>query len=365
MFDQARSLDLAQKNSELYCAPPVPSFSYAASEQRVAIEEISIDRSFASAAANNKCFFCGNARHPRAKCPARDAICNKCQKKGHFAKVCRSEPVTTVASTGMNHPTIASVTSVTGPSALSKAMCKIDLCGLEVECLIDSGSTESFIHPKLIKQKSITTYSSGKVVSMASASLSVKALGYCEVDITLKGRDYKNLRLYILPELCVDVILGLDFQQQHESVTLKYGREQPPLTLCGLTTLSVDPPELFANLTADCYPVASKSRRYSFDDRKFIEKETQRLLREGILEPSNSPWRAQIVVTKDDNHKKRLAIDYSQTINRFTLLDGYPLPCIDDTVNKIAQYRVFSTIDLRSAYHQVPIRKEDKPYTAF
>ena len=98
---------------------------------------------------------------------------------------------------------------------------------------------------------------------------------------------------------------------------------------------------------------------------KFIEKETQRLLREGIIETSNSPWRAQIVVTKDDNHKKRLAIDYSQTINRFTLLDGYPLPRIDDTVNKIAQYRVFSTIDLRSAYHQVPIRKEDKVYTAF
>jgi len=40
--------------------------------------------------------------------------------------------------------------------------------------------------------------------------------------------------------------------------------------------------------------------------------------------------------------KKRLAIDYSETINRFTLLDGYPLPRIDDTVSKIAQYRVFS-----------------------
>ena len=90
MFDQARSLALTQNNYELYCAPSVPSFRSAASEQRVAIEEVSIDRSSASSAANIKCFFCGNARHPRAKCPARDAICNKCQKKGHFAKVCRS-----------------------------------------------------------------------------------------------------------------------------------------------------------------------------------------------------------------------------------------------------------------------------------
>ena len=91
----------------------------------------------------------------------------------------------------------------------------------------------------------------------------------------------------------------------------------------------------------------------------------KRLLREGIIEPSLSPWRAQVVVTKDENHRKRLAIDYSQTINRFTLLDAFPLPRISDMVNKIAQYRVFSTTDLRSACHRVPLKDEDKPYTAF
>ena len=71
------------------------------------------------------------------------------------------------------------------------------------------------------------------------------------------------------------------------------------------------------------------------------------------------------MVTKDENHKKRLAIDYSQTINRFTLLDDFPLPRMTDLVNNIAQYKDFSTIALRSAYHQVPLKDEDKPYTAF
>ena len=73
----------------------------------------------------------------------------------------------------------------------------------------------------------------------------------------------------------------------------------------------------------------------------------------------------RVVVTKDENHKQRLAIDYSQTFNRFTQLDAFPLPRINDTVNEIAQYRVFSTIDLQSAYHQIPLKNEDKPYTAF
>ena len=104
----------------------------------------------------------------------------------------------------------------------------------------------------------------------------------------------------------------------------------------------MDPPEPFANLAENCHPIASKSRPYRRDDLKFIEGEVERLLKEGIIEPSNSPWRAQVVVTKDDNHKKRLAIDYSQTINRFTQLDAFRLPRINDLVNDIAQYQVFS-----------------------
>ena len=51
-------------------------------------------------------------------------------------------------------------------------------------------------------------------------------------------------------------------------------------------------------------------------------------------------------MARNKNHKKRMVIDYSQTINRFTLLDAYPLPRIDDTINAIAQYQVFSTNDL-------------------
>ena len=89
---------------------------------------------------------------------------------------------------------------------------------------------------------------------------------------------------------CVDVILGQDFQQQHNSVTFEYGGIMPPLAHCRLTILYIDPPEMFANLIAECHPIAARSCQYSFADHKFIEKETQWLLREGIVEPSNSPW---------------------------------------------------------------------------
>ena len=161
------------------------------------------------------------------------------------------------------------------------------------------------------------------------------------------------------------MILGLQFQKQHKEVVFKFGGDKPPIEICNLTALNVQPPNLFANLFKDCKPIATKSRKYSNHDKHFIRQEIQNLLSSEIIERSNSPWRAQVIVTKDPNHKKRLVIDYAQTVNKYTQLDAYPLPNIDDFVNNIAQYRVFSSIDLKSAYHQVPLKESDKLYTAF
>ena len=63
--------------------------------------------------------------------------------------------------------------------------------------------------------------------------------------------------------------------------------------------------------------------------------------------------------------KKRLCVDYSQTINQYTVLYAYPLTRIDDMINNLAHYKVFSTFDLRNAYHQVQILKDDRKYTGF
>ena len=66
-----------------------------------------------------------------------------------------------------------------------------------------------------------------------------------------------------------------------------------------------------------------------------------------------------------NRHKKRLCIDYSQTINLYTHLDAYPLPQIEQIVQNLAKYKVFSTFDLKSAYHQIKIKECEKKFTAF
>ncbi|KRX51754.1 Retrovirus-related Pol polyprotein from transposon opus [Trichinella sp. T9] len=66
-----------------------------------------------------------------------------------------------------------------------------------------------------------------------------------------------------------------------------------------------------------------------------------------MIEEGCSPWRAQALVVTSDNHKKRMIIDYSQNINRFTLLYAYPLAKINVMVQAISNYRFFSTVDLK------------------
>ena len=72
-----------------------------------------------------------------------------------------------------------------------------------------------------------------------------------------------------------------------------------------------------------------------------------------------------IVSDECNRHKKRMYVDYSQTINIYTELDAYPLPQIDDMVNELAQYNIFSTFDLSSAYQQIKIIDSEQKFTAF
>ena len=236
MFDQARALNSAMRSSESYSAATAPEIVH---QNQVDSQVDSTHSDSTLAAADPKCFFCGNPKYLRSRCPAKDAICNKCQTKRHFAKVCRgkaSKPNEVSATLWL--PTLATVVKAADIS----------------------------INP-VVSQ-----------VAMATSSLSTKTEGSCSVTIKYQGQTYKEFHLSVMPGLCSDLILGLDFQSQHDSVTFKYGGTKPPLSVCSLTTLNIEPPSPFENLTVDCHPIATKSRRYSKDDLTLIGDEVERLI---------------------------------------------------------------------------------------
>lgn len=211
-------------------------------------------------------------------------------------------------------------------------------------------------------------------ITLASSSSIVKSEYVAEIDqLNIQGFGYENLKISTMKGLCSDMIIGHDLLSHHHKLVINFQGEREDLQIdknssvemCSVTAANIEPPPLFSHLSDDCQPIACKSRRYSNEDQIFIEEHIADLLSKGIIEPCRSPWRAQVLVTKDDRHKKRMVIDYSRTIDKFSSLDAFPLPRIDDMAFEVSKSKFYSTFDLKSAYHQIPILEHEKLFTAF
>ena len=191
------------------------------------------------------------------------------------------------------------------------------------------------------------------MVTLANTDSKSKVLGTCRIKINTESKVYENVEVGIFENLCCDLLLGGDFLQLHKKVIFEFSEKGNELTISksncnALTRAKVDTPSLFANLRPECKPIATKSRQYNSGDQAFIQQTVKKWIKEGLIRPSRSPWRSQIVIVKSKDGavgdlitpnevKRRMCIDFSQTINIFTELDAYPIPRIDTMVNNLAQ----------------------------
>jgi hypothetical protein len=84
----------------------------------------------------------------------------------------------------------------------------------------------------------------------------------------------------------------------------------------------------------------------------------------GVIEESDSPWSSPVVLVRKKNGNLRFCVDYRR-LNDVTKKDRFPLPRINDTLDRLAGAKWFSTLDLKSKYLQVALHPEDKEKTAF
>jgi hypothetical protein len=105
-------------------------------------------------------------------------------------------------------------------------------------------------------------------------------------------------------------------------------------------------------------------RRYPPAHATAIQGHVSEMLKQGIIEPAQSPWASNIVLVRNKDGSLRYCVDYRR-LNQVTRKDAYPLPRIDVCLDAMSGAQWFSTFDFRSSYHQVEVRSEDADKTAF
>ena len=151
-------------------------------------------------------------------------------------------------------------------------------------------------------------------------------------------------------------------QQQiiHELVK----QEQQAYALEG-EILKATPLTQFQIPTGDAPPIRKRPYRLPECQRKPLKDLLDKLQNEGIIRPSSSEWSAPIIlVPKKTPGQYRLVVDY-RALNDIIKKDNYPLPRVDDLLDRLEGSTVFTTLDLRWGYHQCAINPKDAPKTAF
>src|SRR5436190_12548579 len=111
-------------------------------------------------------------------------------------------------------------------------------------------------------------------------------------------------------------------------------------------------------------PVFRKPYKMPPNDLAKMKVQLQELLDKGFIRPSSSSWGCPAMFVDKKDQTKRLVVDY-RPLNEVTVNNKYPLPDINILFDQLASAKVFSKIDLRSGYHQIRVREEDIPKTAF
>ncbi|GJR24947.1 putative reverse transcriptase domain-containing protein [Tanacetum coccineum] len=122
--------------------------------------------------------------------------------------------------------------------------------------------------------------------------------------------------------------------------------------------------EFQIDLIPGAAPIARTPYRLAPSEMQELSNQLQELTDRGFIRPSTSPWGAPVLFVKKKDGSFRMCIDYRE-LNKLTIKNRYPLPRIDDLFDQLQGSSVYSKIDLRSGYHQLRVREEDIPKTAF
>lgn len=318
------------------------------------------------------CHSCGATDHLREKCRFRNSTCHSCSKKGHISKVCRSKG--SQSKTNVN--TISSSLQLISQYHPIKVVVQLEDTAVDME--LDTGSPVTIINTNIWK----------KIGSPTLQSVTTKLSSFTGHPINIKGeatvRVNYDSQKSLLPLLVVNGhhnnILGRDWLEALHINKMTLDEIVSNNTVCninrdgnklnvvlnqfqnifndGLGCCSV---KAHLHIKPNAIPKFCKARPLPFAFREAVEKDLDRLVTEGVLEPVNiSKWAAPIVVVPKPGGRIRLCADFSTGLNQALDINQYPLPRPAELFIALNGGTQFSKIDLSDAYLQVALDEESK-----
>nr|AAV32171.1 putative polyprotein [Oryza sativa Japonica Group] len=269
--------------------------------------------------------------------------------------------------------------------------------------LFDSGATHSFLSKSFASNHGMEFISLGRPLLVNTPGNQVFSTQYCpSATIEIEEVPFPS-SLILLESKDLDVILGMDWLSRHRGV-INCANRKVTLTSSNGETVSFfvsspkyhgvilnqvalqeipivqDYPDVFPedlpgmppkrdiefriDLVPGTNPIHKRPYRMAANELAEVKRQVDDLLQKGYIRPSTSPWGAPVIFVEKKDHTQRMCVDY-RALNEVTIKNKYPLPRIDDLFDQLEGATVFSKIDLRSRYHQLRIREEDIPKTAF
>ena len=302
---------------------------------------------------HKQCSRCGKGSHKREQCPAKDAICHKCHRKGHFNAKCFSRTVSTLTTEEMTEEAYLDCVTSDSPSVWKVAVrvgthptvFKLDI-GAEVTAI----SEELFLTlGKSLQKPSKLLY--------GSSHHSLDVMGQFEEVLHYKDRSSRQT-IYAVRGLTTNLlglpaIISLNLASRVDTTTVadykSLVEESFPKVFRGLGNLG-DP--YVIKLTQDAVPHAIYTpRTVALPMRPRVQEELDRMESIGVISRVEEPtqWCAAMVAISKKNGKLHICVDLKH-LNEAVLREVHPLPKVDETLAQLSGATIFSTLDANSGF---------------
>nr|XP_006822924.1 PREDICTED: uncharacterized protein K02A2.6-like [Saccoglossus kowalevskii] len=332
---------------------------------------------------SKSCFRCGGIYpHKDTPCPAYGKACKKCQKIGHFAKVCRSNNIQRAKAIDIHednstddeyvyHISVSPVIDKFQPHT------QVMLAGQPVKCLIDSGAGINIIDEQTLQQiKGVQLLQSSKKIYAYNAVKPLPVIGEAEMTVQSLVTNQQLTENFCVVKSTGGNLLGCEtavnlgllriMNNVHSTIIVPtVGKIVNDFMnrLEGIGKMKHVKAKL--HIDKSVKPVAQQHRRVPFHVRDKVEKELQKLEELDIIEKAvgATPWVSPIVVVpKKENI--RICVDM-RAPNTAIERERHPIPTIEDLIVDLNGATVFTKIDLNKGYHQIELDPDSRHITTF